>query len=109
MADIFDFFNNLFKDDSFGDEKIPDDNDKNFNKTEENGEDGDSKWKKEVWKSLDGKSTFSRFTSESKMPAGTKRVANKKDLEKLLHQAVKEQDFEQAAKLRDQIKNLNNA
>lgn len=71
---------------------------KEHKKTEESGESEDYKWTSEEWTSEDGHTKFYRKVMTSKPKP------EKKDLHKELDLAIKEQRFEDAIKLRDQIK-----
>jgi excinuclease UvrABC helicase subunit UvrB len=81
----------------------PKEDDKNFNKTEEITETETHKVKKETWVSLDGTQTYVRTISESKAPPKSVGVTKEK-LERLLDEAIRKQEFEEAARIRDEIK-----
>lgn len=107
---IQDLFNNSFSfssNFSFGEDienGFPADDDKNFNKTEEVSETDTHTITKYVWTSVDGSMKFSRTTKQSKAQGSIK--PSKEDLESQLKTAIAEQNFEEACKLRDQIKLL---
>lgn len=87
-----------------GDAEFPKDGDENFHKTVENVETETHIVKREVWMSIDGKQRFERTTEKSKATGELK--PSKKDLELQLSEAIASQNFEEACKLRDQIKTL---
>jgi protein arginine kinase activator len=98
LSDLF--FNQLNFD--FGDldnSKFPKDNDSNFNKEIEEIETETHIIKKETWISTDGTSKYVKTYSESKRPK-----IDVKLLESKLKEAIKKEEFERAAELRDQIK-----
>jgi excinuclease UvrABC helicase subunit UvrB len=82
----------------------PKDGDANFHKTVENVETETHTIKREVWTSIDGKQRFERTTENSKSMGELK--PSKKDLQLQLNEAISSQNFEEACKLRDQIKSL---
>lgn len=84
---------------------FPKENDANFNKTEEVSETETHKIKKETWTSLDGSQSFVRTVRESKAPKQEQTVTVEK-LEKLLDEAVRKMEYEEAARIRDEIKKL---
>ena len=112
---ISDFFNEFFNESSFSSTfnnssfgfEAPKDDDKNFNKVEEVKENENFKIKKETWTSVDGNITFTRTSTESKKAPEVQKNIDKKKLEKLMANAVAAQNFEEAAKLRDELKKLN--
>lgn len=84
---------------------FPKDEDKNYNKVVETTETDTHSVRKETWTSLDGRSTYVRTTSTSKMkPEEEKPKVTKEFLENLLDQAIRKQQFEEAARIRDEIK-----
>lgn len=89
-------FGDLSKIDSKG---FPKDNDANFNKEVEEIETETHVIKKETWISTDGTSKYVRTYSESKKPK-----VDVKELESKLKLAIEKEEFEMAAKLRDEIK-----
>lgn len=101
-----DFFGTTFMSSFFEDYNkvdFPKEDDKNFNKTVETTENETHVFKKETWVSVDGYTKMSRTTYESKSKPKETLKPTKEDLQKQLDAAVKEQDFETAIKLRDQI------
>lgn len=84
---------------------FPKDSDPAFNKTEENVETEHHTTKKEVWTSIDGTQKFERSSMHSKM-GKTSKVLPKEKLITMLEEAVEKQDFEEAIKLRDQLKDV---
>lgn len=85
----------------------PKEGDKNFNKMEEISETPTHKLKKEVWTSLDGTHHYQRSVFQSKSAA--RPPNNEITLENLKvkkQQAIEAQDYETAAKIRDEIKRL---
>jgi protein-arginine kinase activator protein McsA len=82
---------------------FPKDDDKNFNKTVEEYENGNHTVMVETWTSLDGKSSFKRTTSKLKEIPNELKL---KELEQELEKAVKSEDFEKAITLRDKIKSI---
>jgi len=84
---------------------FPTDKDKNYNKTEEVFEDETHVTKTERWTSVDGSSTFTRTTSESKTKPKPKELSAK-ELKALLDKAIDEQEFEKAIELRDKLKEI---
>jgi hypothetical protein len=89
------------------DEGFPKEGDPNFNKTEENVETENHTIKKEIWTSLDGSQRFERSSMVSKLDKNAlPKAPTKKEVQALLDAAVEKQDFEEAIKLRDQLKNL---
>jgi protein-arginine kinase activator protein McsA len=71
---------------------------KEHKRTEESGESEDYKWTSEEWTSEDGKTKFYRKVMTSKAKP------EKRNLQKELDLAIREQRFEDAIKLRDEIK-----
>lgn len=107
-----DFFSESFFSDSFFSmsdtgNSFPEDGDPNFHKSEENVETPTHIITKETWVSTDGTQKFQRTTSKSKQAAKTLKEPNREDIQKLLDQAVQDQDFEKAIELRDKLKKLN--
>jgi len=119
-----DFFDNFFGD-SFSDsffssrrtsfnllgnfdsgDSFPADDDENFSKTTEEVETGNHIIKKEVWISNDGSQRFERTTSQSKSAKSKPAELSKKDLQLMLDKAVEEQNYEEAIRLRDEMKKL---
>jgi excinuclease UvrABC helicase subunit UvrB len=106
------FFDSLFNEDSFhfsisgklSDVSFPQDDNKNFNKTEEISETETHMIKKEVWTSINGGQRFERTTKQTKSKAKLKQ--SKDELTVKLNEAIQAQDFENACKLRDEIKQL---
>lgn len=86
--------------------KFPSDDDPNFSKSEETFENDTHIIKKETWTSVDGTSTYSRATSESKSKKLDKKLPTIEDLKFSLDKAIEEQNFEDAIELRDKIKKL---
>jgi excinuclease UvrABC helicase subunit UvrB len=82
---------------------FPKEDDKNFNKTIEEYENGNHTIMVETWTSLDGTTSFKRTTSKSKQISNESRL---KELEQELEQAVKSEYFEKAIVLRDRIKSI---
>jgi excinuclease UvrABC helicase subunit UvrB len=80
----------------------PKENDPNWTKTVEEFQNGDFITKKEIWTSIDGTSKYVKTYTESKK----KRSEDVKMLESELKIAVEKEEYEKAAKLRDQIKEL---
>jgi len=72
-------------------------------KTEEEGSNETSTWKTEKWSSSTGNVTFYKKVIKFK-PKETKEPSIE-DLKNLLNKAIEEERFEDAIKLRDQIKN----
>ena len=69
------------------------------------GDDENGQWTKETFVSEDG--TYQMTTIVHHLNSKTKQSPNEKsNLQKELEQAVEKQDFEKAAKLRDQIKQI---
>lgn len=90
---------------SFGsDNSFPSDDDVNFNKTTEEFENDNHVVKKEVWVSVDGTQRFERTTSQSKYEKTKPAELTKEDLKLMLNKAVENQEFEEAIRLRDEIK-----
>ena len=86
---------------------FPKDDDKNYNKVVETTETDTHSVKKETWTSLDGKSTYVRKTSTAKAkPAEENPKVKKELLERLLDEAIRKQQFEEAARIRDEIKTM---
>lgn len=94
-------FNDLFNQESSF--NFPKEDDKNFNKTVEEYENGNHIIMVETWTSLDGTTSFKRTTSKSK---GISNELKLKELEQDLEKAVKSEDFEKAILLRDKIKSI---
>ena len=90
-----------FSEFDFKEFNFPKDNDSNFNKEVEEIETETHIIKKETWISTDGTSRYVRTWSESKK---TKLDVDYLQLE--LKRAVEKEDFEKAAKLRDQIRKI---
>ncbi len=88
------------------DDGFPKDDDKNYNKVIAVTETDTHTTKKETWTSIDGKTTYVRTTSESKLGKEDKSKVSKEKLEELLDQAIRRQAFEEAARIRDEIKSL---
>lgn len=106
--DFFNFFENFFEGyEKFSfpsqDIEYPTDDNKNFTKTEEVIDLPTHSVKKEKWVSVDGTSTFERIVRTTKSKSIEQ---NEQDLQKQLDQAIKDQNFEKACKLRDQIKQV---
>ena len=80
----------------------PKENDPNWTKTVEEFQNGDFITKKEIWTSIDGTSKYVKTYTESKK----KRSEDVKMLESELKIAVEKEEYEKAAQLRDQIKEL---
>lgn len=96
MLDLLNLLNSLSLE---GDFNTPKENDPNFNKEVEEFETKTHKIIKEKWISNDGTQTYVRTKSITK--------ENGKDvqlLESELKKAIKNENFEKAAELRDQIK-----
>ena len=69
------------------------------------GDDENGQWTKETFTSEDG--SYQMTTIIQHVNQGSKQPPNEKsNLQKQLDQAVEKQDFEKAAKLRDQIKQI---
>lgn len=99
FTDLFnEVFDNLNKSESF-----PKENDKDFNKTVEESETETHVTKTETWKSLDGKRFFKRTVIESKSSPIETSI---EQLKEKMQIAVKNEDFETAAKIRDEIKKI---
>ena len=92
----------LFSNENIFENKMnyPKDGDKNWNKTTEEFESNGMTIKKETWVSLDGTSTYVKTYTENK------KSIDAKELESALKIAVEKEEYEKAAKLRDQIKKL---
>jgi len=107
------FFDSFFNEDSFHlsisgklgeDLSFPQDDNKNFNKTEEISETETHTIKKEVWTNINGGQRFERTTKQTKSKAQLK--PSKDELTLKLNEAIQAQDFEKACTLRDEIKLL---
>ena len=71
----------------------------------ETGNDENGQWTKETFTSEDG--SYQMTTIIQHVNQGSKQTPNEKSsLQKQLDQSVEKQDFEKAAKLRDQIKQI---
>lgn len=105
LFDLSDFFN-LFNEMDFEKEKTQIDESK-WNKLIEESETPTHVIRKEIWKSIDGSSTYQRTIMESK---SSKLLESRKesieDLEKEMKRAIESQEFEKAAEIRDKIKSL---
>jgi len=100
--DLFDdLFKSLVSIDSNKD-NFPKDDDSNFNKTIEEVDNGSHTIKNEIWKSIDGNQFYKRTTILSK----SKTIKNLKQLESDLKDSIVNEEFEKAAQIRDQIKNI---
>ena len=92
---LFDLFHSISNDNLF-----PKNNDENWSKTVEEYESNGMTIKKETWVSLDGTSSYVKTNIEKK------KNIDVKELESKLKIAVENEEYEVAAKLRDQIKEL---
>lgn len=106
LFDLSDLFYNSmnsfnFSESDFEKADFPKDDDSNFSKEVEELETETHVIKKETWISTDGTSKYVRTYSESKKPK-----VDVKLLESELKLAVEKEEFEKAAKLRDQIRKV---
>lgn len=85
------------------DVELPKDGDSNFNKEVLESENETHIIKNEIWTSLDGQEVYKKVTFESKKTLSEKNI---EELQSLMKEAVDLEDFEKAAELRDQIKQL---
>lgn len=74
-----------------------------YNKTEESGESETTTWKSESWQSEDGKVKYFKKVIDY---TPKKKEISVDDLKLQLDEAIKTEKFEEAIKLRDQIKKL---
>lgn len=109
-------YNNIFQlfDDFFNSNQIygsanfqqfPQDGDSNFHKSTEELESENHSIVKETWVSVDGSQVYSRTTHKSKIGALPKNVDI---LRKQLKAAIDSEEYEKAAKIRDEIKKIEN-
>jgi excinuclease UvrABC helicase subunit UvrB len=107
MENLFDnLFNEFFKNDfSINESSYPKDGDPNFNKTVEESDTPTHTVVKETWESLDGSEVYQKITSRSKSVKG-KTIQSVDVLKVNLQEAIDKEDFENAAKIRDQIKEI---
>lgn len=104
-----DFMNSFFSirgDDRVEGSDFPEDGDPNFHKTEENIDTGNHTVKKEVWVSTDGTQRYERTSMVSKAIGKALREPTLEELKSELQKAVENQKYEDAAKLRDEIKKI---
>ena len=100
LSSLFDEF--LNSDFNWEVKNFPKENDPNFNKSIEEVENDTHIIKNETWTSVDGKSVYKRQIIESK-----KKLKPSVDNLKLeMKKAIEEENFERAAELRDQIKQI---
>lgn len=100
LSSLFDEF--LNSDFNWEVKNFPKENDPNFNKSVEEVENDTHIIKNETWTSVDGKSVYKRQIIESK-----KKLKPSVDNLKLeMKKAIEEENFERAAELRDQIKQI---
>lgn len=100
--DVFNY--NLLNDDSFGNdfEKHTSENEGKLEIT--TGENENGKWERKEWTSNDGLTRMSSYTLTSSNFG--KSITNQEDLKKQLKEAVGNEDYELAAKLKKQIDGL---
>jgi excinuclease UvrABC helicase subunit UvrB len=96
---LFNDFEDLFND--FGKKSF---DESKLNKEVEEGSDGTHTWKKETWSSVDG-SFYKTKTVFTTKQFPKKSISELKDA---LQKALKEERYEDAAKLRDEIKSIEN-
>jgi protein-arginine kinase activator protein McsA len=110
MDDLFNsLFNSFFKMNESENFEYPKDGDPKFNKTIEEVDLGNYQMKTEIWKSLDGTKVFKKVSMISKSDQDNEEKQKNKLLKTLefdLQLAVKNEEYEKAAQIRDQIKKL---
>jgi len=75
-----------------------------YQKVEESGEDSNFSWRSESWKSDTGEIQYYKKVYTTK--GFKEKTPDLKDLQKKLQSAIDTQRFEDAAKIRDQIKSI---
>lgn len=95
MKNLFDLLGDMFEKNF----NFPKDGDENWKKTEESVKRGNLLIVKETWVSVDGTQRMERFVSKP-----IQETVSKKKLEAQLQKAIQEENYEQAAILRDKIK-----
>lgn len=100
LSSLFDEF--LNSDFNWEVKNFPKENDPNFNKSVEEVENDTHIIKNETWTSVDGKSVYKRQIIESKK----KLIPSVDNLKLEMKKAIEEENFERAAELRDQIKQI---
>lgn len=100
FTDLFDELFNIYPS---GNLNLPKEDDSNFNKTVEEVETDTHTIKTEKWKSIDGKTSYTRTYMESKVKNIGKNI---EQLKLEMKEAIEKENFEQAAKIRDEIKKV---